>query len=209
MRGGGSMMIMYIVAIVLLVVNLLFMLFFYLKIRRNFSTERYEILMRDRMNIILTNFNFQTNQAITILEERIDEMKELLVDADKRFVALSSKMSASARQSEMLKNEVLPNEKMNEKRDGIGGLVLESQDNIEIPSLQTTTSPPVSPEIPQTTLYEDLRTLQQDPAQNDAILRMKVVEMCKSGWSIEFIADKLKRPVEEVRIIAFMANIQK
>lgn len=202
-------MIMYIVAIVLLVVNLLFMLFFYLKIRRNFSTERYEILMRDRMNIILTNFNFQTNQAITILEERIDEMKELLVDADKRFVALSSKMSASARQSEMLKNEVLPNEKMNEKRDGIGGLVLESQDNIEIPSLQTTTSPPVSPEIPQTTLYEDLRTLQQDPAQNDAILRMKVVEMCKSGWSIEFIADKLKRPVEEVRIIAFMANIQK
>lgn len=203
------MMIMYIVAIVLLVVNLLFMLFFYLKIRRNFSTERYEILMRDRMNIILTNFNFQTNQAITILEERIDEMKELLVDADKRFVALSSKMSASARQSEMLKNEVLPNEKMNEKRDGIGGLVLESQDNIEIPSLQTTTSPPVSPEIPQTTLYEDLRTLQQDPAQNDAILRMKVVEMCKSGWSIEFIADKLKRPVEEVRIIAFMANIQK
>ncbi len=202
-------MIMYIVAIVLLVVNLLFMLFFYLKIRRNFSTERYEILMRDRMNIILTNFNFQTNQAITILEERIDEMKELLVDADKRFVALSSKMSASARQSEMLKNEVLPNEKMNEKRDGIGGLVLESQDNIEIPSLQTTTSPPVSPEIPQTTLYEDLRTLQQDPAQNDAILRMQVVEMCKSGWSIEFIADKLKRPVEEVRIIAFMANIQK
>ena len=197
---------MYILAIVLLIVNFLLMLIFYFKIKRNFSLERYEQLMQDRMNSILRDFNFQTNQAITILEERIDEMKGLIADADKRFLALSKKMNASSHQEEMLKREAIVPQERNEnpstflsETDNIG-------DNLTQPA--KVAMQPSSQLSPQEASYQDLQHLQQDASQNDAILKMKVVEMYKNGWSIDFIADKLEMPREEVRIITFMAKTQ-
>lgn len=197
---------MYILAIVLLIVNFLLMLIFYFKIKRNFSLERYEQLMQDRMNSILRDFNFQTNQAITILEERIDEMKGLIADADKRFLALSKKMNASSHQEEMLKRGAIVAQERNEKpntflseTDNIGDNLTQPAKVAMQPSLQLS---------PQEASYQDLQHLQQDASQNDAILKMKVVEMYKNGWSIDFIADKLGMPREEVRIITFMAKTQ-
>ena len=216
---------MYIVAIILLAINFLFMLLFYVKIRRNFSRDKYEALMKERMNAILRDFNFQTNQAVTVLEERIDEMKELIADADRRFVALSKKMNASSKQNEMLKNEmhrseIFQNEVMEleEKTCGTDALLNERKSDVikvglkhieaEKTSQQVVQSTTLQDALPKIPSYEDLRPLQQDASQNDAIIKMKVVEMSKNGWSVEFIANKLKLPLEEVKIITFMAKTQ-
>lgn len=172
---------MYVLGIGLLIINILLMLFFYFKIKKNFSAEKYEVSVKDRMGVILRSFNFQTNQAITILEERIEEMKHLLQDADKRFVALSNKIQFSSVQYAHCKDEDIV-----EDTSMLNNLnqYAESKNRI--------------------ITYQNL----QEPLQNDAILKMKVVEMYKNGWSIDFIADKLDMPQEEVRIITFMAKTQ-
>ena len=48
--------------------------------------------MQKRMNSILMDFNLQTDQAITILEDKMNELKNLILDADGRFNALSRKL---------------------------------------------------------------------------------------------------------------------
>lgn len=204
---------MYIFAIVLLVINFFLMLLFYLKIRRNFSADRYEAVMQDRMNTILREFNFQTNQAITVLEARIEEMKELIADADKRFMALSKKMSASSRQDKMLNRGAKNVEEIGEENDNFLNAVKENIRDADLqaslePSSQTTSQQVAGQVDSQVEAYQEVQYMQHDTSQNDAILKMRVVEMYKNGWSIDFIADKLEMPREEVRIITFMAKTQ-
>ena len=204
---------MYIFAIVLLVINFFLMLLFYLKIRRNFSADRYEAVMQDRMNTILREFNFQTNQAITVLEARIEEMKELIADADKRFMALSKKMSASSRQDKMLNRGAKNVEEIGEENDNFLNAVKENIRDADLqaslePSSQTTSQQVAGQVDSQVDAYQEMQYMQHDTSQNDAILKMRVVEMYKNGWSIDFIADKLEMPREEVRIITFMAKTQ-
>ena len=204
---------MYIFAIVLFVIIFFLMLLFYLKIRRNFSADRYEAVMQDRMNTILREFNFQTNQAITVLEARIEEMKELIADADKRFMALSKKMSASSRQDKMLKRGAKNVEEIGEENDNFLNAVKENIRDADLqaslePSSQTTSQQVAGQMDSQVEAYQEMQYVQHDTSQNDAILKMRVVEMYKNGWSIDFIADKLEMPREEVRIITFMARTQ-
>ena len=204
---------MYIFAIVLLVINFFLMLLFYFKIRRNFSADRYEAVMQDRMNTILREFNFQTNQAITVLEARIEEMKELIADADKRFMALSKKMSASSRQDKMLNHGAKNVEEIGEENDNFLNAVKENIRDADLqaslePSSQTTSQQVAGQVDSQVEAYQEVQYMQHDTSQNDAILKMRVVEMYKNGWSIDFIADKLEMPREEVRIITFMAKTQ-
>jgi len=202
---------MYIVAIALLTLNLFLMLFFYFRIKCNFSATRYEELLQESMSNILRDFHFQTNQAITVLEERIEEMKSLICDADKRFIALSKKMSASNKQQKMLSKQIFT-ENMRED---------ETLESVDLPQeeLPSSDSPVAScdalPQQPSSQMnkqnppsYEDLRVLSPDVAQHDAILKMKIVEMFRNGWSVDFIADKLKISREEVKIITFMASAQ-
>ena len=60
--------------------------------------------MQERMHSILLDFNLQTDQAITILEEKMQELKNLISDADGRFNALSHKIEAVNKVSSIEKN---------------------------------------------------------------------------------------------------------
>ena len=167
------------------------MIFFFIKIKRRFSNDKIEALMRDRMASILRDFNFQTSQAITILEEKIEEMRDLVSDADKRFVALSKKIDMTEREMVRIKE--------------VDSSTLTPTSNLNISDSYSVTK-----DTPYNTLdvsnqkanYQTLR----ESTQNDKIVKMKVVEMYKNGWSIDFIANKLSIPQEEVRLITFMAS---
>ena len=168
---------MLIIAIALLILNIVSMFFFFFKIRARFSFDNYESLLRERMSSILRDFNFHTDQAVTILEDRIGEMKKLMADADKRFIALSKKMESASIQTEKM-NEVMVNKVVDENKDS------------------TDTDPIKTAEV-----YSF-----KGNKQDTKFLKMKIIEMYKNGWSIDFIADKLSMPIEEVRLIAFMSN---
>ena len=134
------------------------------------------------MTSISRDFNFQTDQAVTILEDKIEEMKKIISDADKRFLALSKQINTNAIQTEKLnKSDV-------------------NQNNFT----------PIDSNEPKTTQINNSLSYAsyKEMPNNDKITKMKIVEMYKSGWSLDFIADKLSMSIEEVRLIVFMSGVQ-
>jgi len=175
-----------LISILLFILNISLMFFFFIKMKRRFSHDKIELLMKDSMASILRDFNFQTSQAITILEEKIEEMRELVSDADKRFLALSKKI-------EMTEREMVHIKEVDSSTSSLASNSFLASKNTSYNNLDVSN---------QKVNYQTLR----EPAQNDKILKMKVVEMYKNGWSIDFIANKLSIPQEEVRLITFMAS---
>ena len=154
------------------------MFLFFSKIKKRFSVESYENLLNERMSAILRDFNFHTDQAVTILEDRINEMKKLMADADKRFIALSKKLESASAQTAKMNEDIVD----------------------EVEKLEQNFS---SRNIAKAEVYSF-----NEKGQTDKFIKNKIIEMHKNGWSIEFIADKLSLPIEEVRLIAFMSNAQ-
>lgn len=170
---------MLVISSILLIINVLLMFFFFFKIKKQFSVKAYETLMRERMNSITVDFNLQIDQAITILESKIDELRNLISDADRRFNALSRKIEAAN------------NIKVIEKEMSI------ASDKEEV---QTITKNVVGKD--SIVVYSG----REDLAKKDEFTRKKIVEMSKSGWANDYIAQKLSIPLAEVELILFMEN---
>lgn len=171
---------MLIISSVLLVINIFLLFFFFFKMKRQFSTETYKTLMQQRMQSILMDFNLQTDQAITILEDKMSELKNLISDADGRFNALSRKLEAIDSLQVVEKNTVV--EKNDEKL-----LLPITKDIVEENNV---------------VIYSG----HEDFEKKDEFTRRRIVEMSKSGWANDYIAHKLSIPLAEVELILFMKN---
>lgn len=156
------------------------MFFFFFRMRKQFSVEKYEDLMQKRMHSILMDFNLQTDQAITILEDKMSELKGIISDADGRFNVLSRKLEAI-------------NNIQNIERD----IVIEN-DNMKV-------GLPIAKDISEenkVVVYSG----REDFVKKDEFTRRRIVEMSKSGWANDYIAQKLSLPLAEVELILFMEN---
>jgi len=176
---------MLIISSVLLIINIILMCFLYFRIKKQFSPEAYKDLMQKRMNSILMDFNLQTDQAITILEDKMSDLKKLILDADGRFNALSRKLEA-----------------INELRNFDSDIV---NKNIELKKTNEEFVQPVSKEVVEenkVVIYSG----HEEFAKKDEFTRKRIVEMSKSGWANDFIAQKLSIPLAEVELILFMEN---
>lgn len=175
---------MLVISSVLLTINIILMCFLYFRIKKQFSPEAYKDLMQKRMNSILMDFNLQTDQAITILEDKMNELKNLILDADGRFNALSRKLQVIDEMKNI--DRVVVNKESSEKT------VKEF-------------AQPVSKEIVEenkVVIYQG----HEDLAKKDEFTRRRIVEMSKSGWANDYIAQKLSIPLAEVELILFMEN---
>ncbi|MGP1440350.1 MAG: DUF6115 domain-containing protein [Treponema sp.] len=147
--------------------------------KKQFSVEVYEALMRERVRPILMDFNLQIDQAITILEDKMNELKGLISDADGRFNALSRKIEAMDKVQILEKN-----------------------------TFSTKTNEQIIPPIVNNVVKEEvvIYSGREDFAKKDELNRRRIVEMSKSGWSNEYIAQELSLPLAEVELILFMEN---
>ena len=177
-----------IISNVLLIINVFLFCFFFLRMKKQFSTEKYERLMQERMHSILLDFNLQPDrrcmekgdfpEAITILEERMQGLKNLISDADGRFNALSHKIEAVNKVSSIEKN-------------------MESVKNSEKPLQVHDMVRNADVEESKITVYSG----REEIAKKDEFTRMKIFEMSKSGWANDYIAQKLSIPLAEVELI--------
>ena len=176
---------MLVISSVLLIINIILMCFLYFRIKKQFSPEAYKDLMQKRMNSILMDFNLQTDQAITILEDKMNELKNLILDADGRFNALSRKLQVIDEMKNI--DRVVVNKESSEKT------VKEF-------------AQPVSKEIVEEKNKVVIYQGHEDLAKKDEFTRRRIVEMSKSGWANDYIAQKLTIPLAEVELILFMEN---
>ena len=96
---------MFTVALILMALNILFLLFFYLKLKSKFSDKTSISKIRTEASRLLADIAFQTDRAVTIMEDKIKEVNSLILELDKRILLAGKeeeKRSAAERVYESL-----------------------------------------------------------------------------------------------------------
>lgn len=189
-------------AVSLLFVNIVLMLYFYLKIRKNFSQNSYTESIRNKMQDIMRDFNFQTDQAITILEDKISQLQETVIHADKRLSALSS-------QKEKLQNEEAVIKTLSgQDRTKPGGEKNPAQKKIaHDKKTAISDKSEVLNNVPIDIYTKKIggeNSAIITPAASSAVTKNRIIDMAKKGASAEYIAERVDRPLGEVELIISM-----
>ena len=74
---------MLIAALILLCINIVLMIIFYRKTAHNFSQNAYRDRIREEVNRLIIDIEHESDHAVTILEDKILQIENLLGDTDK------------------------------------------------------------------------------------------------------------------------------
>lgn len=204
---------MTIIAIVLLILNLLLMFIFYLKLKNQFSDRTSINNIKNETQKLVAQIAFQTDQSVTIMEDKIKEVNNLMSELDKRILLAGreeEKRSAAERVYQSLaetakanalsgfdpdalaktKKPVISNEDL---RDTSFSKQVNKKENfyIEDEPIKIYTKQVLAPKagiVPDQT----------------ASMKEQIIEMAKKGLSIELIAEKVPLPTGEIELIISM-----
>jgi len=194
---------MTVIAIILLVLNIFLILFFYFKFKNQFSDRASINNIKNETQKLVAQIAFQTDQSVTIMEDKIKEVNMLISELDKRILLSGKeeeKRSAADRvyqslseaaaiqtissfdKNPMTKNEnILPkNNKLNDTQD------VEKEEPIKIYTKQILSSKPNAGMVSEVSFKD------------------QIIEMAKKGLSIELIAEKVPLPTGEIELIISM-----
>ena len=180
-------------------VNIILWLFLFFYFKKRFSSQEILEDIRQEFEKLLTDIQGQTDRDISLVDEKVKELKELIENADQRIKAIkreqrrqkkdetesikAQKLVAGTEPVSMLQNPVYP----------LGSIVNRYVGNSEVasPRAETANSPNPTPAA-------------SDPAKNDKPVREKVLELWKLGMEPELIAEKLTVSLTEIRMIIDM-----
>ena len=194
---------MTVIAIILLILNIFLILFFYFKFKNQFSDRASINNIKNETQKLVAQIAFQTDQSVTIMEDKIKEVNMLISELDKRILLSGKeeeKRSAADRvyqslseaaaiqtissfdKNPMTKNEnILPkNNKLNDTQD------VEKEEPIKIYTKQILSSKPNAGIVSEVSFKD------------------QIIEMAKKGLSIELIAEKVPLPTGEIELIISM-----
>ena len=194
---------MTVIAIILLILNIFLILFFYFKFKNQFSDRASINNIKNETQKLVAQIAFQTDQSVTIMEDKIREVNMLISELDKRILLSGKeeeKRSAADRvyqslseaaaiqpissvdKNPMTKNEnILPkNNKLNDTQD------VEKEEPIKIYTKQILSSKPNAGIVSEVSFKD------------------QIIEMAKKGLSIELIAEKVPLPTGEIELIISM-----
>ena len=77
---------MTVIAIVLLVLNIFLIFFFYFKFKNQFSDRASINNIKNETQKLVAQIAFQTDQSVTIMEDKIKEVNSLILELDKRIL---------------------------------------------------------------------------------------------------------------------------
>lgn len=176
------------------------MLYLYLKIRKNFSSDSYEKNMRTKMEEIMRIFNFQTDQAITILEDKISQMNESVNQADKRLSALKLQKDSKIKENTVKKKlhgEELPFEENSPNKKTVQG----KKSEVNEKNAGADKENPI--EIYTKKLGGENAAVVTSASAAE-IKKEIIIDMAKKGASSDYIAKQVELPVGEVEFIISM-----
>ena len=76
---------MLIASLILLCINIILMIVFYRKTSHNFSQNAYRDRIREEVNRLIIDIEHESDHAVTVLEDKIQQIEKLLADTDKHI----------------------------------------------------------------------------------------------------------------------------
>ena len=186
------------IAIILLVLNIFLILFFYFKFKNQFSDRASINNIKNETQKLVAQIAFQTDQSVTIMEDKIKEVNSLILELDKRILLAGKeeeKRSAAEKVYESLAEAA--------KANAFSG--------IDTDAFAKTKKPVISKENPSIEnepikIYTKQILAPKSGIVPDQTASMKeqIIEMAKKGLSIELIAEKVPLPTGEIELIISM-----
>ena len=194
---------MTVIAIILLILNIFLILFFYFKFKNQFSDRASINNIKNETQKLVAQIAFQTDQSVTIMEDKIKEVNMLISELDKRILLSGKeeeKRSAADRVYQSLseaaaiqpisyfdKNLMTKNENISPKNNKLNDTQdVEKEEPIKIYTKQILSSKPNAGIVSEVSFKD------------------QIIEMAKKGLSIELIAEKVPLPTGEIELIISM-----
>lgn len=168
---------MLIAALILLCLNIILMIIFYRKTAHNFSQNAYRDRIREEVNRLIIDIEHESDHAVTVLEDKIQQIEKLLSDTDKHIALVEQEHEKWRMQKEFL--ETYRNSKQEEAEaevDAKKNTVMIYKKPIGTPDAAVKNIPLLNP-------------------------REQVIELARQGFSIDFIAEKVNLPLGEIALI--------
>lgn len=168
---------MFIASLTLLCINIILMIIFYRKTSHNFSQNAYRDRIREEVNRLIIDIEHESDHAVTVLEDKIQQIEKLLSDIDKHIALAEQEYEKWRVQKEFL--ETYRNSKQEDAEpapDTKKNTVMIYKKPIGIPETAAKLSPLLNP-------------------------REQVIELARQGFSIDFIAEKVDLPLGEIALI--------
>ncbi len=212
---------MFTVALILMALNILFLLFFYLKLKSKFSDKTSISKIRTEASRLLADIAFQTDRAVTIMEDKLNEMNKFLSEIDNRILIASQEEQKRLAELEIMQKleqqTVKSKPKTNSKKETVNSeKVLKSeQENHAVENQNINRSiqkefdnfkpenenEPINIYTKQILLNKASNNLQKENSMQE-----QIIEMARNGFSIELIAEKVPLPIGEIELIISMNN---
>lgn len=189
------------------------MFVFYVKLKNQFSDRASINNIKNETQKLVAQIAFQTDQSVTIMEDKINEVNALMSELDKRILLAGreeEKRSAAERVYQSLAETA--------KANAFSGL--------DTDVFAKTKRPVISNEdLRETELPKQVNKKENTPIENEPIkiytkqilapnlgivpdrtslMREQIIEMAKKGLSIELIAEKVPLPTGEIELIISM-----
>jgi len=204
---------MTVIAIVLLVLNIFLIFFFYFKFKNQFSDRASINNIKNETQKLVAQIAFQTDQSVTIMEDKIKEVNSLILELDKRILLAGKeeeKRSTAERVYQSLAETV--------KADSFSGFDKNVMAKAERPITsnggirenghpkQVNKKENISIEDEPIKIYTKQILAPKSGIVPDRTASMKeqIIEMAKKGLSIELIAEKVPLPTGEIELIISM-----
>ncbi|UTC64234.1 hypothetical protein E4O00_10380 [Treponema sp. OMZ 788] len=204
---------MTFIAIALLILNLFFMFVFYVKLKNQFSDRASINNIKNETQKLVAQIAFQTDQSVTILEDKIKEVNSLILELDKRIL-LAGREEEKRSAAEKVYRSLAEASESN-TFSGYDADAFSKTKKPVIPNDQSTsygTQKQVTQKEPAPTKDEPINIYTKQiftpqsvivPDQT-ASMKEQIIEMAKKGLSIELIAEKVPLPTGEIELIISM-----
>jgi len=168
---------MLIAALILLCINIILMIVFYRKTSHNFSQNAYRDRIREEVNRLIIDIEHESDHAVTVLENKIQQIEKLIADTDKHIALVEQEHEKWRMQKEFLgAYRTSPQGDGEPAADTKKNTMMIYKKPIGIPEAAAKVSPLLNP-------------------------REQVVELARQGFSIDFIAEKVDLPLGEIALI--------
>ncbi|MFA6936664.1 MAG: hypothetical protein WCQ67_00370 [Treponema sp.] len=200
-------MAVVVTAIILCLINILLWIILAIKFKKIFSTEEIIQKTRDELNKMLADVNRNADRNITLIDEKIKELKSVTAEADrhlkiakleleKNFIAedFQSKINATKQNNKINPVNQANIAKIYQKEQSQGELFSSSEPKGDIE--KSVKIPIIAPQI----------YMADKPIQPKKTFNEQVKEKYDRGESIEEIAADLDRSTQEVEIALEFSN---
>lgn len=96
------------VAVLLLIANSIVLTVVYIKIRRNFSQNVYRENMQKEVHKLIVDIRMQTEQSVSLLENKIEELQDAIARADKYMNVAKKELTLKKTEYAMLSQLAKP-----------------------------------------------------------------------------------------------------